>query len=1110
MVPSCEVFAFLSSTSSLPAGVFLITILFARVAIHFPAFSFWCVCVFVCVCVCLSVCVQDHLHRHMARVSERSPGQGLEMVKKALVNTDEIIVQHAHGWEQQPATNVRMLEAVAGARFGLTQAAKTVCLAIQTTKSLEDTPLSSEQTTLLQSARSYLNIAKPICTKFRLTVFFLKQLVRRLGLASFRQAVKDKGFDLEWTLPDDMTGEDDDRAVIDRFIVHKDAYRELREAVAGSVLSGDVHELQGLLRKKKKNLAIITTLALYREVTMRCANRLLDDQATEATREMFLEFINTCLFYNGDGKNLVTMLVQNAQSPDFHRLQAAPDWSSAERSLSALVVHFITVLTHKTHHCRLLFALSRLAFNPDAMAQAFLPTMPEDDLFAARQAFDGGQWYVCPRGHPYLITECGRPLEEYVCDCGERIGGTKHKLLDSNQLAEMTDKSQRGYVLGLPTNTQNRTPVPERSLTPAATMLLRIMVDASLLWAAGSGGENQHSVRRLTSARIDMSATPAFYWARLEYDVELLSKTIGKGFDDALVVVHQTIRHLSEVKPGESAHVSTELKTRESRKAWEDAFNRLVLEPALRNLESDLQEGWELMTGDHRLGNDPLMRAVFETDRVAVSGGGQPGYLLPSLWRYRVLVNVEHLSYSLKNTKEFPVLSSFLRHEHNLRALQYLPDVVQLHRYFLDRWSRRVSRADAARLTLKQFLRKLPPQEKEMVLKLIESFDSAWVLVRDSIMRTPLLSPGEENSFKRVSPSLRLDQLLPTTTGRGKSAYSLVVFLVNVQNNFLAEYYGMTDKDKRNTPRVSLHDATAAQLVAYDTDHHLLPLIMAHCQYTLEVGKGTFVQYSLAALEKQLEQRFIVGRAHVDRQDMRVIFSDDVRNTSDLTALRQRIPQEELNAVVQRQIATELQSLPDVCKALETVQVALGFLSSSGGVDEVKLSFYLDKVLKMNPTDLISPKLQEACQLRHLLSVWQLLQVQRARRLVKNGQDPFEDVDPVFKDELTDDLIEAVDESLRDGFPRDVFLRELMEYIQVTLASQQASSKLDSFPVNQALDSPSSSDRSRWERLPGELEVRHATAMWLHVLAQDGRSSLLGLEQHGHAHLSRNEDVTGW
>jgi hypothetical protein len=44
-----------------------------------------------------------------------------------------------------------------------------------------------------------------------------------------------------------------------------------------------------------------------------------------------------------------------------------------------------------------------------------------------------GHWFKCKDGQVYYITECGCAMEEGNCpECGDRIGGQKHKLLQNN------------------------------------------------------------------------------------------------------------------------------------------------------------------------------------------------------------------------------------------------------------------------------------------------------------------------------------------------------------------------------------------------------------------------------------------------------------------------------------------------------------------------------------------------------------------------------------------------------------------------------------------------------------------------------------------------------
>ncbi|CAF1113620.1 unnamed protein product [Adineta steineri] len=54
-----------------------------------------------------------------------------------------------------------------------------------------------------------------------------------------------------------------------------------------------------------------------------------------------------------------------------------------------------------------------------------------------------GHWYVCPKGHPYVITECGGASQVSKCpECGEEIGGQNHQLLSTNRHFGLMDGSQ--------------------------------------------------------------------------------------------------------------------------------------------------------------------------------------------------------------------------------------------------------------------------------------------------------------------------------------------------------------------------------------------------------------------------------------------------------------------------------------------------------------------------------------------------------------------------------------------------------------------------------------------------------------------------------------------
>ncbi|EFA00122.1 NFX1-type zinc finger-containing protein 1 [Tribolium castaneum] len=59
--------------------------------------------------------------------------------------------------------------------------------------------------------------------------------------------------------------------------------------------------------------------------------------------------------------------------------------------------------------------------------------------------FSKGHWYKCPNGHVYAIGECGGAMQEATCnECGARIGGSQHRLLENNAVATEMDGAVHG------------------------------------------------------------------------------------------------------------------------------------------------------------------------------------------------------------------------------------------------------------------------------------------------------------------------------------------------------------------------------------------------------------------------------------------------------------------------------------------------------------------------------------------------------------------------------------------------------------------------------------------------------------------------------------------
>ncbi|CAH3199331.1 unnamed protein product, partial [Porites evermanni] len=100
-------------------------------------------------------------------------------------------------------------------------------------------------------------------------------------------------------------------------------------------------------------------------------------------------------------------------------------------------IHTTTVL-QSINHVTICEPLRLLMDNPAALMNAYLPTMPDDNLQEAMAGMrESGKWYQCPNGHPYYVGDCGRPMEVKACpECKMKIGGKEHKPFQGNTTAQ--------------------------------------------------------------------------------------------------------------------------------------------------------------------------------------------------------------------------------------------------------------------------------------------------------------------------------------------------------------------------------------------------------------------------------------------------------------------------------------------------------------------------------------------------------------------------------------------------------------------------------------------------------------------------------------------------
>ncbi|XP_022806306.1 E3 ubiquitin-protein ligase RNF213-like [Stylophora pistillata] len=874
-------------------------------------------------------------------------------------------------------------------------------------------------------------------------LFLLKQLVKRYGGHAI-VTVSQKP-ELSWIIPAEFQRNEDAEMNLDRFLVYGELYQELRDSIARAVLSNETNELVASLERLgevpgQHAKDIILLLALYREIVVPRGtleqNLLFQPGKCVAITDVILA---RSRFISITARSLLKNLLKNPQNVGFPFLTVEETHSEKEKALTDIVFHATSVL-RCVEFDELLTPLREIFLAPGQIVNSFLPTMPEDNFQEASSAIkEGGMWYECQKGHRYLIGECGKPDQESHCpSCKSPVGGLDHKLVPNNREASRGDRSNKGHILGAPKGIT----VAERDLTPAMVSLMRIILHSAMMAGAQ---ENPEAICQLIRWPDDQPGDViGFLWAHLANDIDNISASLERSVDEVLLMIHRVLAEIVDRATARGTVFMGKWSTKAERREWENQFSDVFARPVVMNLEELLKNFYVLSINDRRLGSDPLMREIYEVDELSPPRSAaeiHPGHA--TFWKYRTRLTVEHVIRQFQDIKSnmasCKVLKKFLVEEHRLRAVCHLPNILGLLRILTDRFHRRIDRENAKKLKIREFLQKLPKDQRDNFTKLFQSFCTAWDQVRHHLRSQGRFTPSQEQCSKPIEMTSTVSVLLPTEVGPGVCCKALLFFLVNAHNDMVQAYHGTvgSDESTRSTAKIPLSEVSVSQLVAYDFERDLLPVMLANCSYSLEMGKETSMQYNWEALQKQIVDRFVRGRPTVEFKLDDFVFREDDRGVS-FDNLRDKIPQEPIDSQTRTQILSDLKDVRDVSDLLSTLEMAVGFLSKAGGNPETKICDYLKHVLRLSDgkSNLKSKKAQQSCCLGHIMDLWSTLAVVRVKSLLRNGQDPFEKVSEIFKQGMPRPTITRFSAALKK-INVDLFLSRVIEVISLMHAHDE-------------------------------------------------------------------------
>ncbi|KAG8129194.1 hypothetical protein E2320_015981 [Naja naja] len=799
---------------------------------------------------------------------------------------------------------------------------------------------------------------------------------------------------------------------VDCFLVCGKDYKAIRNTVEEALITCETEVIAAALKAykgSKSALPVHFLLTIFRELTSLYGCRNPNARPKQKQCDILKEFIqNSRVLPSAKLKSFAESLVCN-QLP---LLTLAPLSFGRNMMVIEMAVHTAVVLLCGQN--RILEPLRKLAFSPQTMLNAFLPTMPEDMLAQAMKWQLKGRihWYTCPNGHPCIIGECGQPMERSRCvDCGVQIGGDNHRPLQNFQRASsIQDRTQTGHILGDP---RKRGPVikSERELSPSVLILIRLLTHLALLLGASNDAQ---IIKPWVQDPVN------FLLQHIDKDLQQLMNTLGKSADETTNVIHLILCSLSKDQHAGQwpVHFNSQLSIKEHRNNWEESVARIIL-PELKLLDKALLDLNKQISEDERLSSNPIVKIIYGDPAVFLSHLPKDSAIHSSrIWSCKKRVSVEHLAHIIqqKGSKDtVPILQKFLQKEAELRQVKFLPEILALQKDLVKRFQ---NISEIEHRTIEDFLSSFSSGVRSQMKGRVEKFLDVWNKLRLSIETNGEIKLPKDYCSTDRTVKDPFEILLPRRRDLGLCATSLVSYLIQLHNEFV----NTIAKDSADANRYSVSPAEVADLhmISYEVEKDLIPIILSNCQYSVQKGGEALQEFDL----EKIEQQGIPTLIHRYDQNYEHLFNNIKTKLGTLSSLS--------NSKM-GMIRGDLVSYSDICEALSVTEIILGFLATTGGDSHMSLTDYTENVLQMsNQISLPVVKALSRCQLKNAISLWQLLSSHKSEQLLHLKKDPFGEISAAYKEELAVDSIDLLKAFLtQTGL--EPFLQELHEMIMLKL-----------------------------------------------------------------------------
>lgn len=231
---------------------------------------------------------------------------------------------------------------------------------------------------------------------------------------------------------------------------------------------------------------------------------------------------------------------------------------------------------------------------------------------------------------------------------------------------------------------------------------------------------------------------------------------------------------------------------------------------------------------------------------------------------------INYFSTKLTTDKKFTILNEFFKRIHELKALKYLPSIAKMIQALHTTVNRQIDRQHAKSVKLEDILinNKVFDTTNTIIRTGVRNFFKTWSIIKSSMCLEFRLDSSESILNNTECENVPLSYLLPSTFSDGRYIYSMVFYLISLQNDFMEFFEKNRDNLDWTTvgsdgeEPVELESITVNDCISFTVDKDLLQVVYMNTNYSYET-KEINLEYDFDKIQKTIVNRFLENKSRI-------------------------------------------------------------------------------------------------------------------------------------------------------------------------------------------------------------------------------------------------------